>query len=374
MTETTKLPDFDKTIDALIAGTPLSTDTLQYFLETVPLNRLIEGAHRVTESCASTTFNTCAIINAKADGCSCDCAWCAQSRHWNSTPAETSLVSEEIAELGADRVHRHGIRRYSLVTAGRKLSPRVTREATDLLVSLHRKFPDMELCASFGLMNEKELTALKDAGLIRYHCNLETSDAHFRKVCTTHTRDDKIATLKAAREAGLELCSGGLFGIGEAEADRIELAETLRDLEIPSIPLNFLSPIAGTPLADQLPLSDEEILRTAVIFRLLNPTAYLRLAGGRNRLTEEVVEKLMFAGVNSAIMGDFLTTQGSSLKADVAAAQEAGWELENSMHGALRVGFPEVETTDNKTCRPTMCAVPNTKPVPIKVVGKKAQL
>ena len=111
-----------------------------------------------------------------------------------------------------------------------------------------------------------------------------------------------------------------------------------------------------------------------MIFRLLNPTAYLRLAGGRNRLTEEAVEKLMFAGVNSAIMGDFLTTQGSSLKADVAAAQEAGWELENSMHEALRVGFPEVETTDNKTCRPTMCAVPNTKPVPIKVVGKKAQL
>lgn len=372
-TSSTTFPPLADAIDKLIAGeATMSVDALTHYLASESLDALVAAAHQVTEACASTTFNTCAIINAKADGCTCDCAWCAQSRHWNPAPAETSLVSDEVARLGAERVRRHGIGRYSLVTAGRKLSPRVTREAEKLLETLHADFPDLELCASFGLMNEAELAALKRAGLVRYHCNLETSAAHFARVCHTHTRDDKIATLKAARAAGLELCSGGLFGMGETEADRIELAQTLAALAIPSIPLNFLSPIAGTPLEHQAPLSDEEIVRTAVIFRFLNPTAYLRLAGGRNRLSAEVVKTLMRTGVNSAIMGDFLTTAGNAVADDVAAAQAAGWDLEDSMKAALRAGFPqEDDATDAKTCRPSLQRNTGAGPQPVHFVDKR---
>lgn len=341
--------------DEARAITPSELTTL---LETYTLAELLEASHRLTQRCASQTFNTCTIINAKADGCSCDCAWCAQSRHWNPAPAETRLVDESIALAGAERTLAYGIGRYSLVTAGRKLSPRTTREASALLQTLREKTPALELCASFGLMNEAELRQLKAAGLVRYHCNLETSDEHFKRVCTTHTREDKIATLEAARRAGLELCSGGLFGIGETEDDRIELALTLRRLGIPSIPLNFLSPIEGTPLAHQAPLTDEAVLRTAIIFRFANPSAYLRLAGGRAQLSPNVTEQLMYAGVNSAILGDFLTTVGSSVAGDLATAQHVGYELEQATQAALERGLPTESTTPGTSCRPT--CVPNT--------------
>ncbi len=340
-------------VEDICQDRPLSAERLRTLLSEEPLEDLIEAAHLITTRKASTTFNTCAIINAKADGCTCDCAWCAQSRHWNPAPAESSLVSAQTALKGARQTVAHGIGRYSLVTAGRKLSSRVCREAESVLRELHEALPEVELCASFGLMSEEELVRLKEAGLVRYHCNLETSDAFFSRVCSTHTREDKIEVLRRARRAGLDLCSGGLFGLGESEEDRIELAMTLAGLEIPSIPLNFLSPIAGTPLENQPALSDREILRTAVIFRFLNPCAFLRLAGGRNRLSEEVTGKLFYAGVNSAIMGDFLTTAGNDVAEDIRRARAAGYTLETSMERALEAGFP----AERMSCRPTQATV-----------------
>ena len=343
-------PDLSAWLDRLDQGEAITAPELESLLASTPLTELIKLSHQLTQRSSSTTFNTCAIINAKADGCSCDCAWCAQSRHWNPDVAASEMVDTSTTLIAAHSVEDKGIGRFSLVTAGRKLSRNDIRKAIVLLETLRTELPQMELCASFGLQTEHELAALKDAGLKRYHCNLETSEAHFARVCHTHTRADKIATLKAARSAGLELCSGCLFGIGETEADRIELALTLRDLAIPSIPINILSPIAGTPLATAQKLSDDAILRAVVILRLANPTAYLRLAGGRNRLHAELVFKMMYAGVNSAIMGDFLTTEGSSAAEDALCAQLAGYELENAMvvaksKGALAKKTPLADRT-----------------------------
>ena len=178
-----------------------------------------------------------------------------------------------------------------------------------------------------GLLTEPELTGLREAGLVRYHCNLETGPDFFPKVCTTHTQTDKIRTLEAARRAGLELCSGGLFGMGETMADRIDLACGLRRLEIPSIPLNFLIPIPGTPLADRPPMTHDEVVRTVAVFRLVNPSACLRFAGGRQNLAPETAHAALRAGINGAITGDLLTTPGSSVEEERRLVLEAGYSL-----------------------------------------------
>lgn len=260
------------------------------FLEDSPaLDELVEAAHLVTTKCASRVFNFCTIVNAKSGRCAEDCRWCSQSSKWTTNAPVFPIVPATRGESAAST--------------------------------------GLEVCASMGLLTEPELTGLREAGLVRYHCNLETGPDFFPKVCTTHTQTDKIRTLEAARRAGLELCSGGLFGMGETMADRIDLACGLRRLEIPSIPLNFLIPIPGTPLADRPAMTHDEVVRTVAVFRLVNPSACLRFAGGRQNLAPETARAALRAGINGAITGDLLTTPGSSVEEERRLVLEAGYSL-----------------------------------------------
>ncbi|MBS5491543.1 MAG: biotin synthase BioB [Sutterella wadsworthensis] len=310
-----------------IANIPPCREELEFLVGYPDIDALIEAAHTVTVTCASRVFNFCTIINAKSGQCSENCRWCAQSAHFPTAIPVTPVVSVERAKAALERTKANGIRRLSYVTAGRKLSARELREITPVIEATSHK--SVEICASFGLQTETELRALGRAGLTRFHCNLETSERFFSEVCTSHTYEDKLKTLRAARRAGLDLCSGGLFGIGETMTDRIDLAYQLRLLDIPSIPMNFLNPIPGTPLADQPPLSDRAILRTISAFRLINPRACLRFAGGRLRLSDNVVKKALYAGINGAIVGDLLTTPGSTVERERALAREAGYTIED---------------------------------------------
>ncbi len=309
---------------------PLTPEDARWLLTETDPEALYEAAHEVTKAAAPKTFSFCTIINSKSGRCSEDCRWCAQSSHWQTGVQIFPIVSAERTRDAAARAAAAGIPRFSLVTSGRKLSRREVRE-TAALIREAKAGGAKEVCASLGLLTEDELRLLREAGLVRFHCNLETGARFFPFVCTTHTVEDKIAALKAAKRAGLEVCSGGLFGMGETTEDRIDLALTLRALCVPSIPMNFLVPIPGTPLEHSPALPDETVLKTIALFRFANPTAYLRFAGGRMRLSEAVVRKALHIGINSAIAGDLLTTSGSVVENDRKLAAEAGYLLEKAI-------------------------------------------
>ncbi|MFU0841351.1 MAG: Biotin synthase [Burkholderia sp.] len=309
-----------------LAGEKLTRDEALWLALEAPKKALYDAAADITAKAAPRDFNFCTIINAKSGRCGEDCRWCAQSKRYETGAAVYPLVDVTRARRSALAAKRCGVPRWSLVTSGRKLSAREVCEIA-VLIRDAASLGGIEVCASLGLMRGEELRALKAAGLRRFHCNLETGPAFFPKVCSTHTQADKIAALRAAKAAGLEICSGALFGMGETMADRAELALLLRGLEVPSIPLNFLSPVKGTPLEHQAPLSDDEILTTVALFRFVNPTAYLRFAGGRSRISPAAEREAVRIGVNASIVGELLTTRGSPLEHDRALAAEAGYRL-----------------------------------------------
>ncbi|HDO31195.1 MAG TPA: biotin synthase BioB, partial [Desulfobacteraceae bacterium] len=213
------------------------------------------------------------------------------------------------------------------VTSGRSVSMTLLDKFAAVYQAIDRK-TSLQLCGSMGLLTPEKSRRLKEMGVSRYHCNLETCRNFFPRICTTHTWEEKVETLKMAREAGMSLCSGGIIGMGESTADRIDLAMELRELAVDSIPLNILTPIAGTPLADRKPLAVEEVLTAIALFRFINPLVVIRIAGGRQQLGRDQY-RCFTAGANGAMVGNYLTTIGNAMENDLRTFSEMGFTLES---------------------------------------------
>lgn len=308
----------------VLAGEALTrADALQ--LWGAELEPLCQAADEIRRHFQGGGFDLCTIVNGKSGRCPEDCKYCAQSARYGAGAEEYPLLPpQELAERAAEN-HRRGVLRFSVVTSGRALSEAETAAACDGYRAIAGRC-QISLCGSHGLLSYEQLSRLRAAGVTRYHCNLETSRRYFPAVCTTHTYDDKIAVLREARRAGLELCSGGIIGMGETPEDRIDLALELRRLGVRSVPVNILAPIPGTPFGNFPRLTEDEVCRTVAVFRFLLPNAAIRMAGGRGPLTDKGA-RVFRSGANAAITGDMLTTAGITIETDLQLVKQMGFEV-----------------------------------------------
>ncbi|MCI9104524.1 MAG: biotin synthase BioB [Lachnospiraceae bacterium] len=290
-----------------------------------PLKELCEKADEIREHFCSSRFDMCTIINGKSGRCSEDCRFCAQSAHNHTGACEYPLLgAEEILEQARTN-DRQGVLRYSIVTSGKRLSDREVDRMCEVVQQI-RAETGIAVCVSFGLLNEEQYRRLKEAGVTRAHNNLETSRRNFPNICTTHTFEDKLHAIHAAQAAGLFVCSGGIMGLGETVEDRIDMAFTLRELGIKSVPVNMLNPIPGTPFEANERLTPGDMQRIVAVYRFVLPDADIRLAGGRGLMPDKG-SGCFRSGANAAISGDMLTTAGITVETDLKLLKELGYEV-----------------------------------------------
>lgn len=280
-------------------------DDLQFFLN-CDLNELCEGADRIREKFVGDKVDLCSIINGRSGRCPEDCKYCAQSAHHHTNCEVYDFLPEEKILEACKMNEREGVDRFSIVTAGKALTGEEFDKAIHAYETMKRECK-IDLCASMGFLTTEQLHRLHEAGVNSYHHNIETSRRNFPNICTTHTYDMKIETLKKVKEEGMYACSGGIIGMGETWEDRLDMAVSLAELEVDSIPINALMPIPGTPLEHLPQLTEDEILRTIAFFRYINPKADIRLAAGRALLTNDG-ERAFAAGASASITGNMLTT------------------------------------------------------------------
>ena len=315
--------DIINTLKEKIIGGGLIDKSEAMSLLDVDIEQLCAAADEIRSKLNGSKIDTCTILNGKSGLCTENCKYCAQSAHNHTGVKEYPMLTvSEIVERGLVNA-KLGVDRFDVVTAGLRLND----AEVDTLCKAYSQIKeqtDLELCSSNGLLSYEQFVRLHDAGVTRIHNNLETSRRFFPSVCTTHTYDEKIETIRAAKKAGMEICSGGIIGMGETMEDRIDMALELQSLGVRSIPINVLMPIKGTALENQPPLSDEEILRTVALFRFINPKADIRLAGGR-KLLEDHGRQAFKSGANASIIGNMLTSIGNNVDEDFAMFEELGF-------------------------------------------------
>ena len=311
--------------EAVESGRPATIEEALMLNENYTTDQLAEAADEIRLKWSGNKVHTCSIVNARSGRCGEDCKWCAQSAHHKTGVTEYEHIphDEMMAAFHANK--SKGVKSFSLVTSGRKVMPSHMAYFCNLYKEAAAE-GGVKLCASMGLLDREQLQQLWDAGVRKYHCNLETSPSYFPKLCSTHTIEDKLKTIRMACEVGMEVCSGGIIGMGETMRDRLELAATVRDAGAASIPVNILNPIPGTPLENMEPIAEEEIMRTVALMRFVAPKCTIHFAGGRARMSEGSVRRILRGGANGAMLGNLLTTMGNDVDADFRLFEEAGYE------------------------------------------------
>lgn len=303
--------------EKVLEGRPISKEDALRITEVsgTEIFELFASANRVREYFMGDKVGLCSIVNAKSGGCPEDCAFCAQSFRSKAKVEVYPLIDKKIVIQKAKVAKQSGAKRFSVVTSGRKTSGRDLQRVADMISEI--RAIGLIPCASLGMLSEKELSVLKSAGLKRYHHNLETSERFFPQICGSHSFADKIKTIAAVKNTGLSLCSGGIFGVGEAWQDRIDMAIILRELNVDSVPINFLIPIKGTVLGSREFLHPFEALKIVSLYRFILPQKEIRICGGRMQVLREFNSMVFFAGADGLLSGDYLTTSGSSYEDDL---------------------------------------------------------
>jgi biotin synthase len=283
-------------------------------------------ANRVREEFNGSEIDLCSLLNVKSGKCSEDCAFCAQSGHYKTEAPVYPLMEMNRIVGEAREAQKKGTGRFCLITSGRELND---KEFGTILSALDRirKETALELDCSLGTLSDERAEALKKVGVTRYNHNVETSESHFPKICSTHAFGDRVKTIEVLKDRGFSICCGGIIGLGESPQQRLELAFSLRQLGIDCIPFNILNPRPGTPLEHSESVPPMEIIKTIALFRLILPKGTLKIAGGREANLRDLQSLALLAGANGLILGNYLTTLGRSAEDDLAMVRDLGFNL-----------------------------------------------
>jgi biotin synthase len=285
---------------------------------------LLYWANKIRYEFFGDKIKVCSIVPGRLGGCDQDCAFCAQSvRYDTAVEKKAKLLPNEQILTAAKEAKEKGVSNFGIVYSGRKISKEEFERVAGLAKRIKNDF-GLGVCASLGILTKEQAKTLAEAGLSRYNHNLETSERHFRDIVTTHKYADRVNTIKAVKEAGLGVCAGGIFGIGETEADRIDMAFELKRLGVDMMPLNFLHPIEGTPLGNMKTLRPKEILRIVALYRFILPQNHIKVAGGRVLNLRDMQSWIFYAGCTSIISGNYLTTAGRAVEEDMQMIKDLG--------------------------------------------------
>ncbi len=298
-----------------------------------PLEELIEEANRITKENFDNKVEACSIISAKTGECGENCKYCSQSAHNHAKIECHPLLDVKTVKKAAISAKENGATRFCIVTSGRKPTDEDFEKIIEMIKAV-ASIDGLHCCASLGLLSEEQIKRIKEAGVERFNHNINTSKNYHEFICSTHKFEDRVRTVKMIKAAGIEACCGVIIGMGETREDRIDMALSLKELDPKTVPINILNPIKGTPLEDYKDkIDEEEILKTICIFRIILPKALLRYAGGRTlRLSKENQKRGMLAGINSLLVGNYLTTVGSTPKEDKEMLKALELTLQNTMN------------------------------------------
>ena len=287
----------------------------------LPLTEIVSIADRARRDSKGNILELCNIMNAKSGMCGEDCKFCAQSSRHSSGASAYSLKSKSEMIEAARRAKAMGAHRFDIVTSGNVLTSDDLRTIAAAMIEI-RDDIGIDLCASLGRLDEESLSLLKRSGLSRYHHNIETSQNFFPKIVTTHTFQERVETIKAAKSVGLQVCSGGIIGMGESWDDRIDMALTLKELDVDSVPINILVPVKGTALEGVKAISSSDAIRTIALFRILLKDKIIKIAAGRESALKDFQAMAFMAGANGMLIGGYLTIAGRSPEDDRLFAEE----------------------------------------------------
>ncbi len=314
--------------DAVLDGHRLTTDEALAIVRAPDdeLLDLLAAAYRIRRRHWSNRVQLYFLMNAKSGLCPEDCGYCSQSKVSEAEIPQYNILSRQKLLDGARVAYEQQAKSYCIVISSRSPSDREMNAITTVVPEIKQKY-NMEICTSLGLLSPEQARRLKAAGVDKVNHNLNTSARYYQEICSTHTYQDRLDTLRAVREAGMELCCGGIIGMGEGDLDIVQMAEAVREYEVESIPLNFLISIDGTPLAHRSDLNPRYCLKVLCMFRFMNPSRELRISGGRE-VHLRSLQPLGLYAANSIFVGDYLTTKGQAAQADYEMLADLGFSVE----------------------------------------------